>query len=109
MRTCLTPELLFEECSRAPGGVADHATEITPGETRVLVGEHVGLDVAEGCVRLVLDAVVERLDDVFLELVAARMCPHYRLALCVREVGVGDTQHVHFDARRYQRNHRMHV
>ena len=76
---------------------------------RVLVGEHVGLDVAEGSVRLVLDAVVERLDDVFLEVAAARIRPHHRLALCVGEVGVGDTQHVHLYARRHQRNNRVHV
>ena len=39
----------------------------------LLVRDHVGLDVAEGGIRLVLDAVVEGLDDVFLEVVGARM------------------------------------
>ena len=41
-------------------------------EMRLLVGDHVGLDVAEGRVGLVLDAVVEGLDDVFLEVRRAR-------------------------------------
>src|ERR1700722_6667930 len=71
MRTWSTPELRLgvgEEGSHAPGGAADHAAEIDWREIRVLVGEHVGLDVAEGRARLVPDAVVERLDDVFLEL-----------------------------------------
>jgi hypothetical protein len=45
---------------------------------RVLVGEHFGLDVAEGSVRLVPDAVVERLDDAFLAAAAEGMRLHHR-------------------------------
>src|ERR1700720_3183398 len=96
-------------CSPAPGGAADYAAEIAAREMRILVGEHVGLYVAEGSVRLVFDAVVEGLDDVFLEAVAARMRPHHRLALRVGEFAIGNTQHVHLDARRHQRDHRVHV
>src|SRR6202007_5551 len=77
-------------CSAVPGGAADHAAEISRREMRVLVGEHVGLDVAEGGMRLVPDAVVEGLDDVFLETAAARMRLHHRLALRVGEFGVGN-------------------
>src|SRR5947208_2137892 len=58
----------------APGGVADHAAEIAARETRILIREHVGLHIAEGRFGLVLDAVVEGLDDVFLEVRAARVC-----------------------------------
>ena len=36
-------------------------------EMWILVGKDVGLDVSEGGIRLVLDAVVEDLDDVFLK------------------------------------------
>src|ERR1700682_3723245 len=53
--------------SASPGRSANHAAEIAAPESRVLVREHVGLDVAERRVGLVFDAVVERLDDVFLE------------------------------------------
>src|SRR6266851_2405507 len=53
--------------SAPPGRSTNYAAEIAAPESRVLVREHVGLDVAECRVGLVLDAVVERLDDVFLE------------------------------------------
>ena len=46
---------------------SDHGTEIPRYESRILVGQDVGLDVAEGCLRLVLDTIVERLDDVLFE------------------------------------------
>jgi len=52
----------------APSGSSDDAAEIAAGEVRILIREHVGLDVAEGRLRLVLDAVVEGLDDVFVRL-----------------------------------------
>src|SRR5271169_5747154 len=48
-------------------------------EMRLLVGEHVGLGVAECRRRLVLDAVIERLHDVFLEVLRARMRVHHGL------------------------------
>src|SRR6267142_6395157 len=53
--------------SASPGRSANHAAEIAAPESRVLVRDHVGLDVAECRVGLVFDAIVERLDDVFLE------------------------------------------
>ncbi len=59
-------------CTRAalsapPSRSTNHAAEIAAPESRVLVREHVGLDVAECRVGLAFDPVVERLDDVFLE------------------------------------------
>src|SRR6266478_2171773 len=72
----------------APGGVADHAAEVAAGKMRILVREHVGLHVAERRLRLVLDAVVERLDDVFLEVRAARVRMHYRLALRIAVLAI---------------------
>src|ERR1700716_1284244 len=109
MWTWSTPGLLVsvDGCLRAPSGAADHAAEISSREMRVLVGEHVGLDVAEGSVRLVPDAVVEGLDDLFLEAVAARMRLHHRPALCVGKFGISNAQHVHLYARRQERNHRV--
>src|ERR1700738_4580984 len=82
----------------SPGGSADHAAEIDAAEVRVLIREHVGVDVAEGRLRLVLVAVVEGLDDVFLETRSTRMCMHHRLALRVAVFRISQTKHIHFDA-----------
>jgi hypothetical protein len=41
-------------------------------EMRILIGQDVGFDVAEGRLGLVFDAVVERLDDIFLEVRGSR-------------------------------------
>src|SRR6267142_6827237 len=73
----------------SPGGSSDHAAEIAAGEVRVLIREHVGVDVAEGRLRLVLVAVVEGLDDVFFETRATRMCMHHRFALRIAVFGIG--------------------
>ena len=82
---------------------------MTRPEARILVREHIGVDVAEGCLRLVLVAVVEGLDDVFLEMRSTRMCMHHRLALRVGVFGIVYPQHVHFDAGRHQGYDRVHV
>src|SRR5882757_1577226 len=49
--------------SALPGRSANYAAKIAAFESRVLVREHIGLDVAEGRFGLVFDAVIERLDD----------------------------------------------
>src|SRR6266851_9525651 len=95
--------------SAAPGGAADHAAEVAAMEVRLLVRDHVGLDVAEGRLRLVLDAVVERLDDVFLEMLGTRMGAHHSLALGVAVFGMGQAEHIHFHADRHQRHDGVHV
>src|SRR5258705_10862332 len=61
-------------CLAGPSGGADHAAEIPGSEGGILVGENVGLDVAEGRIGLVVDAVVEGLDDLFLEVAGAGVC-----------------------------------
>src|SRR5437016_7315198 len=93
----------------APGGAADHSAEIAAGEVRILVREYVGLHIAERCLRLVLDAVVERLDDIFLEMRSTRMGMRHGLALRVAVFGIGQAKHVHFDAARHQSYDGMHV
>src|ERR1700741_5024970 len=60
-------------CLAGPGRGADHAAEINRREMRVLVGEPVGFDSAEGRVGLVVEAVVEGPDDLFLEMAGARV------------------------------------
>src|ERR1700704_4845821 len=81
--------------SASPGGPADDAAEVAAVEMRLLVRKDVGLDVAEGRIGLVLDAVVEGLDDVFFEMLRAGMALHDRLALDVAVFGIGQPQHVH--------------
>src|SRR5258706_13547832 len=95
--------------SSTPGGSSDHAAEIDAGEVRILVCEYVGVDVAEGRLRLVLVAVVEGLDDVFLETRATRMCMHHRLALRVAVFGISQPKDIHFDAGCHQSYDRVHV
>src|SRR5882757_4176749 len=85
--------------SASPGRSPNHAAEIAAPESRVLFREHVGLDVAECRVGLVFDAIVERLDNVFLELIGARMRVHDRYTFSVAVFGIGQPQHVHLDAR----------
>src|SRR5258705_10791015 len=85
----------------SPGRGADHAAEIDLGEVRVLIREHVGVDIAEGRLRLVLVAVVEGLDDVFFETRATWMYVHHRLALRVAVFGISEPEHIHFDAGRH--------
>src|ERR1700681_282541 len=72
----------------SPGGGADHAAEIAAPEGRILIGENIGFHIAERCLRLVLDAVIEGLDDVFLKMRSTRMCMHHRLALRVAVFGI---------------------
>src|SRR5712671_1760426 len=84
-----------------PGRSADHAAEVAALESRILVRENVGLDVAERGVRLVPDAVVEGLDDVFLEAIAARMRIDHRVSLLVAVFGIGEPEHVHLHACRH--------
>jgi hypothetical protein len=75
-----------------PGRGADHAAEILRPERGILVGEHVGLDIAEGRLRLVVDAVVEGLDDLFLEAAGARVRVDDGLSLGVGELGKSDAR-----------------
>src|SRR5580704_12900978 len=91
----------------SPGGGADHAAEVAAPEGRIFVRENIGFHVAEGCLGLVLDAVIEGLDDVFLETRSTRMCMHHRLALRVGVFGISYAKYVHFDAGRYQSYDRM--
>src|SRR6266851_183512 len=95
--------------SAPPGRSANHAAEIAAPESRVLVREHVGLDIAECRVGLVFDAVIERLDDVFLELLGARMRVHDRFAFMVAVFGIVQPQHVHLDACGHQSDDGVHV
>ncbi len=84
-----------------PSGSANHAAEVAAAEGRILICEHVGLNVAKCGLWLVLYPVVESLDDVFLEMIGARVCMHDSLAFNVAILSVSETEHVHFDASSY--------
>src|ERR1700730_7178038 len=55
-----------------PSGSANHAAEVAPPEGGILICEHVGLNVAECGLWLVLYPVVESLDDVKLEVLRSQ-------------------------------------
>ena len=84
-----------------PSGSANHAAEVAAPEGRILICEHVGLNVAKCGLWLVLYPVIESLDDVFLEMIGARVCMHNTLAFTVAILSVSETEHVHFDASSY--------
>ena len=77
-----------------PGRCADHVAEIPGSEGGILVGEHIGFDVAKGRLGSVVNAVVERLDDYFLEMGRARVRLDDGFALSVGELSKNDPQHV---------------
>ena len=60
-------------CLARPSRGAYHAAEILGPERGILVGENIGVDSAEGRLGLVVEAVVEGLDDLFLEAAGARV------------------------------------
>src|SRR5580704_16925018 len=86
--------LTFRICenltSRGPRRCADHAAEVAALEGGVLVRKNVCLDVAECRMRLVLEAIVECLDDVFLEVITARMCLEHHVSLRIAVLGIGE-------------------
>src|SRR5882672_2357726 len=79
----------------SPGRGADHAAEIAAPEGRILIRENIGFHIAERRLRLMLDAVIEGLDDVFFEMRCPRMCMHPRLALRIAVLGTAKPEHIH--------------
>ncbi len=73
------PSLLVLARSRIPPRLADDRAEIAAMEVRFFVGYDVRVDVTERCVGLMPYAVIECLDDVFLEPLAARVGAHDRV------------------------------
>jgi len=65
---------------------ANDVAEVGPHELGIFVGKNIGLHIAEGGFWLVPDAVVEGLNDVFLETGSAGISRDYRLALRIREL-----------------------
>src|SRR3982074_2285220 len=94
---------------RSPGGGADHAAEIAAPEGRILIRKNIGLHIAERRLRLVLNAVIEGLDDVLLEVIRTRVRTYDGLPLRIAVFGISQAKYVHFDARRQERDDRVHV
>src|SRR6267142_2713499 len=96
-------------CLAGPGRGADHTAEILGPEGGILVGEHVGVDSAEGRLWLAVEAVVKGLDDLFLEAAGAWVRADHGFALGLGELGKSDAEHVHLDAGGNERDDGTHV
>jgi hypothetical protein len=68
-----TGKLCSGRSGTPPCRFTDHAAEIASPEGRILVRQRIGLDVAACRVGLVLDGVVESLDDIFFDVLVARI------------------------------------
>src|SRR5882757_5133073 len=97
-RSRVAASLRGKTTSRRPSRSADHVAEVAALEGRVLVRKNVGLDVAEGRIRLALDAVIEGLNDVILEVTTARMRTDHRISLGIAILGIGEAEHIHLDS-----------
>lgn len=91
-----------------PVRAADDGAEIAAMKVRLLVGDDVCLDVAEGSLGFMLDAFIEGLDDVFLEGGRTWKGRNHGLADGIGIALIGQAEHVHLDARGRQGDYRMH-
>src|SRR6266702_582045 len=95
--------------SAAPRRVTNHTAEIAALKAELFVCEYVRFHVSEGSLRLVFDTVIEGLQNILFEMGCARVRLHDRVAVRLCEAAVVDSEHIHFDARCYEGNDRMHV
>src|SRR4029077_9796480 len=96
-------------CLAGPSRGADHAAEILGSERGGLVGGSGGVGSAESRLGLVVEAVVEGLDDLFLKAAGARVRADHGFALGLGELGKSDAEHIHLDTGGNERNDGMHV
>src|ERR1700738_2007634 len=80
-----------------PLRTADDTAEVHAPELWILVRQYICLHVAECSLRLVLDAVVKGLDDIFFKVLGARIRSDDRFAISVGEFRVGDSENIHLD------------
>lgn len=92
-----------------PAGLANDAAEVTRLETRLLVGYYICLDVAECRLRLVADAVVERLDNRFFEVIATRMCKNDGVPVVSAEFLMVQPENIRLYTSGDQCNERVHM
>src|SRR5260370_23668815 len=80
-----------------PLRTADDAAEVRALELWIFVRQYICLHIAECRLRLMLDAVVKGLDDVFFEVIGARIRGDDRSAISSGEFRVGDSENIHLD------------
>src|SRR5580704_11808442 len=75
-----------------PRGTAYDIAEVSALEFRILVCEHIGFDIAERGAWFLANTVIERLEDVLLEVWGARIFRDDRPANLVRVFGILNAQ-----------------
>src|ERR1700692_4672067 len=80
-----------------PLRTADDTAEVHALELWILVRQYICLHIAECRLRLVLDAVVKGLDDVFFKMLRARIRGDDGFAIIGGEFRVGDSENIHLD------------
>jgi hypothetical protein len=102
--------LCWVGCGRAlfaPGRVEDDAAKVGSLERGVVQGKHVRVHGAGGGFRLVAETIVKGMNDLFFEVISARMRRDDFLALTVRYIEVSDAKDVHLNACGYQGHLRL--
>src|ERR1700686_1944804 len=76
----------------------DDTAEVHALKLWILVRQYIRLHIAECRLRLVPDAVVKGLDDIFFKMLGARICGDDCLAIRVGEFRVGNSKNIHLYA-----------
>src|SRR4051794_24998948 len=87
-----------------PGRTEDDRTEVLADIAHVLQRKDISLHVPERGQRLLDDASGEVIYDILLEVRLAGMVDADMVTLLMREIVIGDPEHVHFHARGHQRD-----
>src|ERR1700674_2868752 len=85
------------DLSALPLRTADDTAEVHALKLWILVRQYICLHIAECRLRLVPDAVVKGLDDVFFKVLSARIGGDYRFAIRAGKFRVGDSENIHLD------------
>ena len=93
------------EVSSRPGGVQDDLAKIGALELRIFVSQHVIVHGAKGAIRPMLHAVIEGVNNVLFEVIAAGMGGHHAKPQLF--VKVGEPENVHLDAGGDECHHRL--
>src|SRR5262245_2980908 len=93
--------------STRPSGPKDHLAKVGAPEAGIIERQHIVVDRTECTVRPMLHAFVEGVDDAVLKVAAARMGRDNCLPLLVRDLSIGDSKNIHFDARGDERDLRL--
>src|ERR1700674_4467339 len=91
-------ERLLRYSLTLPLRTADDTAEVQALKLGILVRQYIRLHIAECRLRLVLDAVVEGLDDIFFKMLGTRICGDDCLAISVGKVRVGNSKNIHLYA-----------